>query len=1102
MNCGGRTALVLTLLAVSALACAGEASDSDTARSLRRAIRDLAETFGPRYPNGGKYLQRLNALVKAGGKGQEPTLRQLQRQALLDNPLLDGLRVLLVKRKPRGRRADRFGFPSNHECNASLRRTGWDNEIAALSPAESDGQLTTLYRPSHGGWVGEMDLAWDARRLLFAQGNRTNWAIHELSLPSAEGDAKPSVRQVSRMPDDVDAFDPCLLPDGRIVFGSTASYQSVPCWHGARRAANLYLMNADGSGVRQLCFDQDHDFHPVVRSDGQVLFHRWDYTGINHIFLRQLMAMNPDGTGQRAVYGSNSWFPNALYFPREIPGQPGRIVCILSGYHGTHRAGWLVLLDLRRGAYDDDGIVARISGRGQPVEVRIRDRLVDGDWPKFLHPWPLSDPDTGAGAGRYFLVACKPSPKHTWGIYLADAFDNLVLLREEQGCGLFEPVPLRPRRRPPVIADKMQPSEDHGVVYLHNVYAGPGLEGVPRGTVKRLRVVAYHFGYRGLAGPDKIGRGGPWEAMRIVGTVPLDQDGSAVFRAPANTPLAVQPLDAEGKAVQLMRSWFTLMPGESLSCVGCHEPLRDAVPRETAAAAKHAPADITPWHGPPRGFDFQREVQPVLDAHCVPCHDGQEAGPDLRGEDAHPDYRGKPLSTLGKRRLHPKLKKQANGRVKYTPAYDALLPYVRRVSIEDDVSLLLPGEYHADTSELVQMLEKGHGGVQLDDEAWDRLVTWIDLNAPCHGTWHDVFPVPENADQRRAELRAKYGGPPHDPEHIPDTTGYKPPKAQSANGEPRPPVPSAPAVPHWPFSAAEARRRQAALGERQRTIDLGDGISLTLLRIPAGEFLMGSADGPPDERPPTRVRIAKPFWLGRCEVTNAQFRRFDPAFSPRYYQRLHARGDDRGLPLDAPDQPAVRVSWTQAMAFSRWLSERTGTSFTLPTEAQWEWACRAGTATPLHYGGTDADFSAWANAADRAYADVKNNTGGLEHLIVHGQALCDGRFADGARVTAPVGRYRPNAWGLHDMHGNAAEWTRTAYRPYPYRESDGRNAAGSAVSESASSPITRHASRVTYRVVRGGSFFDRPERTRSAFRLAYPAWQRVFNVGFRVACEE
>jgi formylglycine-generating enzyme required for sulfatase activity len=287
-----------------------------------------------------------------------------------------------------------------------------------------------------------------------------------------------------------------------------------------------------------------------------------------------------------------------------------------------------------------------------------------------------------------------------------------------------------------------------------------------------------------------------------------------------------------------------------------------------------------------------------------------------------------------------------------------------------------------------------------------------------------------------------------------------------------------------------ARARQKRLGQTEKSLDLGGGVTMRLVRIPAGEFAMGDAAGELDERPLARVAVARPMWLGACEVTNEQYRAFDRSHDCAYYQKRHARSDDKGLPLDGPDQPAVRVSWQQAMAFCRWLSRKTGMACTLPTEAQWEWACRAGSAAPLSFGPAEADFTPWANLADLSFRSGpfplgKQVTGGVRHLVLEGATLSSLKFDDRAIVTAPVGKRKPNAWGLHDMHGNAAEWTRTTYRPYPYRDDDGRNA-----------PAGPGPGR---KVVRGGSFFDPPRRARSAFRLAYPAWQRVFNVGFRVA---
>ena len=1051
--------------------------------ALRLAIVDLRDTFGDRYPNAQRYLNELAALEQAGASsaGAVRRFRALQREALLANPLLDFDRLIVLKRK-RGQ----LGLPVNHKCNSGIAQTGYDNEIAILSPVRPEGKLTTLFRPPNGEYVGELDLNFDGERLLFTMPHGGTWQIFEIRVDGT------GLRQVSRGDQpDVDNFDACYLPSGQIVFASTASFHAVPCWHGVERACSIFRMDPDGSNVRQLTFDQDLDLHPTVLPNGQVMFSRWDYTGTMHIYLRPLMVMNPDGTNQRAVYGSNSYWPNALYFARAVPGAPGKIVAIVAGYHGVPRMGMLALLDLNRGWFEADGVVQLIPGRGKRVVPVIRDKLVDKCWPKFLHPYPLSE--------KYFLVAAQLAPRAPWGIYLVDVFDNIVPVCVLEKYDLFEPIPLRKTPRPPVIPDRVNVARDDAVVYLHDIYAGPGLAGVPRGTIKRLRLAAYHYGYPGLAGPDKIGLGGPWEVMRILGTVPVNDDGSACFRVPANTPITVQALDGEGKAVQLMRSWFTAMPGEFLSCVGCHERVADLPSAALAKAMRTGPVEITPWYGPPRGFDFEREVQPVLTKYCAACHNAKTESarvPDLRPEREVSGYRGRRLTELAAKRLHPEVRRALGGeRVRYTPAYEALVPFVRRVGIEDDVHMLVPGEYHADTSELVQMLQKGHFGVRLDDEAWDRLITWIDLNAPCHGTWHEVAPIPEGADRRRRELAQLYHGARADPEEIPpsarpEVRPVKPPPVRRRVSQVR--------AAGWPFGAEEARRRQLALGQWEMSVELGHGVRLKLVRIPPGEFVMGDADGEADELPLSRVTIAKPFWIGAYEVTNEQFRLFDPSHRSGYFMKRYPGPDGPGLSLDGPRQPAVRVSWLEAMAFCRWLSRKTGLRFTLPTEAQWEYACRAGSAGPFSFGGEDEDFSPYANMADRALSVPPVKTGGLGTSLTEqqgegvflsalrgGDIVCDARWDDGAVATCDVGSYAPNAWGLYDMHGNAAEWTRTTYRPYPYRENDGRNA------ERAEGE----------KVVRGGSFRDRPKRCRAAFRLSYPPWQPVHNVGFRVVCE-
>ena len=474
----------------------------------------------------------------------------------------------------------------------------------------------------------------------------------------------------------------------------------------------------------------------------------------------------------------------------------------------------------------------------------------------------------------------------------------------------------------------------------------------------------------------------------------------------------------------------------------------------------------------------------MVDRYCVGCHNGkstEEGGalPDLRGTVLLDDYKSNIPGNSG----------GAGGRY-FSVGYFELSRFVRRPGIESDLHMLPPLEFHADATELVQMLQKGHHHVELDEEAWERLVTWIDLNTPYHGTWTEIGWDPGPQRQRRRELRRLYAGVDEDPESLVDVEA---PQVEPVMPEPvqvsdaRDP----PTAPGWPFDRREAARRQAAAGpDVRRTIDLGDGVTMDLVRVPAGEFVIGDTQGEIDERPPARVRLERPFWIGTCEVTNRQYARFAPGHDSRFESKNGYQFGVTGFELNGPEQPVVRVSWNRATAFCEWLSETTGLGFTLPTEAQWEYACRAGTDSAFFFGERDADFSAFANVADVKLRDFVTHPYTVYEPLPDPNRYDDwiprdNRYDDDGLVTVDVGRYRANPWGLHDVHGNVAEWTRTAYRPYPYDPGDGRDDARCAGKK----------------VVRGGSWRDRPKRCRSAFRLGYPPWQGVYNVGFRVVCE-
>ena len=1073
--------------------------------ALRLAIKDLQTTFGSRYPKADEYLKRLDDIEAQAKNGAfaaqaKSALAVLQREALLANPLLDFDRLLVLKRGfPKQSEARRamggalgVGTLNAHTSDDTPRQGHWNDSLTVLSNLRSQPRFTTLYQTENSETLIDPVLHFDADRLLFAKNGEKekNWRLWEIG---TDGNGLQQVTPDEGM--DVGHFDPCYLPDERIIFASTAVYQGLPCEFGAQAMTCLYLFDRAKTTVRQLTFEQDSDWCPTLLPHGRVLYQRWEYTDQSHANSRMLFHMNPDGTDQREFRGSGSWFPASFFYARAIPGEPHQVIGIATGHHGTPRSGRLLILDPTQGRRDGDGIVQEIPGRGRKVEPIVRDRLADGVWPQFLMPWPLS--------AKYHLVAAKPRPDSLWGVYLVDCFDNVTLIQEVEGAALLWPIPLQKTTRPPVIPDRVNLASSEATVFITDVHAGPGLQGVPRGTVKELRVIEYYFSRRGFGGLyGTLGLDGPWDVKRILGTVPVQSDGSTFFKVPANSPLALQPLDEQGQAVQLMRSWFVGGPGEAVSCAGCHESQDAASPGKPALAALQGAVTITPWHGPARGFSFVREVQPALDRYCVSCH-GENNGQKSQVTGNAPYLKGDVILT----NWTSQLAGHWSGGGKFTESYFQLQRYVRRPGIEGDRRMFTPLDYHFRTTELGQILRKGHYGVALDREAWERLVTWVDLNAPFYGTWGEIpqfCKEPGGAERlatvhkRAMELRRKHVpmGPHPDYEFVPETPRYytTPVKPMAAVR----PEEKLIICQDWPFveAVATAKQKAAAVeGKVTMSLDLGDGVRLELSRIPGGQFVMGSADGPPDESP-SRVVPVKPFWMAKCEIANRQFRQFKPEHESRTEDRHGYQFGRLGYDQDQPDQPAVRVSWEEAMAFCRWLSQNTGRRVTLPTEAQWEWACRAGSASAFWFGALDADYSRCANLGDKRLAEFAADTALDNYSAARPMQNPnryddwiprDDRFDDGGFVTEPVGRYRPNAWGLKDMHGNAWEWTRSAYRAYPYNETDGRNGLELAGEE---------------RVVRGGSWYDRPKRATSSYRLSYPAWERVFNVGFRIICED
>ncbi|MDR2168575.1 MAG: SUMF1/EgtB/PvdO family nonheme iron enzyme [Planctomycetaceae bacterium] len=969
---------------------------------------------------------------------------EFRKEALLANPLLNFDQLLF-------RRAKNGGLTANWISNAARGKHAYDNALATINPKKPQDEAKTIIENPNNSFVGDINLHWDADKILVtALSKDRTWQVFELNLNNAANTPpEQQLRQITPpIGSDVDNVEGCYVPDGSTIFISTANMMGVPCIDGSSQVGNIYRLEPDGKTIRQLTFEQDQDWCPVLLPNGRILYLRWEYIDTPHYFTRLLFHMNPDGTNQVEYYGSNSYWPNSLFYARPVPDSSTKFAGIVSGHHGTSRAGELVIFDVNKGRQEADGAIQKIPGYEKPVNPVIGDQIVDASFPKFLFPAPLDE--------NYYIVSAKLTNGDQWALYLVDTFDNMLKLREESGYGLFEPTPIIKRPKPPTQPNRVKRESKESNVFVTDTYFGNGLKDVPKGTVKKFRIFAFNYGYRGIGSHDYFGMESCWDARRILGEVPVYEDGSASFIIPANTPLAIQPLDDKGRAVQLMRSWFVGMPGENQACSGCHETQNTGAPTKRTVAMGKSPTPITPFLGKERPFSFKYEVQPVLDRYCVGCHDGSEKHKNI------PNFADKSAGHRG-----------------FSKSYHALHPFVRRPGPEGDYYILKPMEFHASSSELFQILEKGHYGVKVDADSMRRLYAWVDLNVPYFGTWAEVA---ERLNRkhvtgvaaRATELRALYADIDLNPEvdpyagvELPENIEFVKPQKVTLNY-------SAPSIPNWPFDQQTARNMQS---KPKQVVKVNNETEIELAWIPAGKFVSGDNGGFADELPRKVAEVKKPFWMMTTEVTNRLYNQFDPKHDSRYIDQWSKDHTHPGYPANKPNQPVIRINWNRAAAFCEWLSVKTGKKFRLPTETEWEWACRAGTSTPMWYGDLKTDFGKFENLADRQTKKFVvrgvnpqpiHNPPDIEAFIPRADAVDDGNM-----IQQDVGSYEPNFWGLYDMHGSVAEWTSSDYSTTDLRK-----------------------------VVRGGSWRDRPKWSRSGLRRPYEQWQPVFNVGFRVVCEE
>ncbi len=694
----------IPLLAVAALglSCAAatsaaEPNDPDPSKTaLRLAIEDLAATCGPQYP-AQQLLERLGSIEPA-------QLDDLRREALLANPLLSNRPLLFIARPQ---------YRSDHHNTATMFQTAEINTASfegggAIKTLDvATGEVKTLLHLPEG-IARDPDVSFDGRKILFSmrRNRQDDYHLYEMN---ADGSGLVQLTFGSELTD----IDPIYLPDGRILFTSTREPKYCMC--NRHIMGNLFTMNADGSNIQQIGHSTLHEGHPSLLPDGRVLYDRWEYVDRNFGDAQGVWVTNPDGTNHAVYWGNNTASPGAVLDARAVPGTEQ----FIATFSSCHDRPWgaLAIVDRRLG----------LDGRGPVVRTwppSAIDLVEKGNYdtfipcnPKYEDPYPLSD--------KYFLCARMTGTGEEMGIYLVDLFGNEILVHKEPpGC--FDPMPLTPRERPREIPSRIDLARQEGTFRVENVYLGSGMEQVEPGSVKFLRVVEspekrFWTGPAWDGGTGQQAPGMAWDDFnnkRILGTVAVAADGSAEFSVPADTFVYFQLLDEKGMMVQSMRSGTIVRPGEAVGCVGCHENRRTTGQWEyTARTEQQSPQKLRPWYGPPRLFSYTAEVQPVLDKHCTRCHDyGQEAGQKLNL-----------AGDLGFVFNTSYVELRRKGWVRVVGAGPA--------------EVQMPKSWGSHASRLTEVLLHGHGKaeidheVQLDPESFDRIITWIDINAPYYPTY-------------------------------------------------------------------------------------------------------------------------------------------------------------------------------------------------------------------------------------------------------------------------------------------------------------------------------------------------------------------------------
>jgi len=653
------------------------------------------------------------------------------------------------------------------------------------------GKTENLTPSMEKGIFGRFDISFDAKKIIFdwKANPETGFNIYEVNSDGT------GLRQITRPPENEEelkkkyithagrnwcghacAYDshksatedmhPCYLPSGDIVFISTRCRYGILCDGPDRLFTTvLYKMDKDGGNMEKMTNSAVSEASPSVMQDGRILYTRWEYVDKGAVSVKCLWAMRPDGTATIEIAGQEIAFPDSFLHARQIPGAPNKVVFVGAPHCPQSGIGPIIVVDGNENIRDRESMTYITPDCDVQAEGGFHFK-VDGQWRGdrsgkmgrlFMDPYPLSE--------ELFMVSMKPAGpewfnKTAWKLCVMNEKGETVELLDDSSISCWQPYPLRPRTKPPVLPsvfDKELAEKNLARVAVTDIYQG--MPNVERGTIKYIRIneqIPRHWNTRRFWGGDSafqqhsvISRGGHHAPKAQWGIVPVEEDGSAHFLVPADRNIFLQALDADYMEVQRQRTYINYRPGESRTCIGCHEPYGPAPQTNivNVIAMKRAPSEPGPQPGEETGrrtLHYPVDVQPVLDKHCIECHavkDGKQpkSGLVLTGEDTglfSKSYEQLTQGSLGRVKKkyfsyvgenYPKTGNVKSVGPKTLGSHSSLL-----VAMLSKGKVKLADENDAKRAE---ELIKEHKDLKLTPAELIKITTWVDSNGQYYGSY-------------------------------------------------------------------------------------------------------------------------------------------------------------------------------------------------------------------------------------------------------------------------------------------------------------------------------------------------------------------------------